>query len=49
VTYPGRSVAHAPDGRLLADAGEAENVVVVDLDPAEVTGYRQKFPFLHDG
>lgn len=46
--YPGHSRVIGPDGRLLADAGEAEAVVSATLDVAGLRAYREKLPFLED-
>lgn len=44
----GRSFAAAPDGRVLAQAGEGEEVLVVTLDRAEIERQRRGWPFLRD-
>ena len=44
----GRSFVAGPDGRILAQAGEDEEVIVVDLDLEQVGEARQGWPFLRD-
>ncbi|MFN8074255.1 MAG: carbon-nitrogen family hydrolase [Kineosporiaceae bacterium] len=44
----GRSQVVAADGRVLAEAGDAEEVLVAEVDPAETARYRQEFPVLRD-
>ena len=45
----GASAVWAPDGRLIAEAGQDEReLVVVDLDPAVLAATRQSEPVLHD-
>lgn len=44
----GRSQVVGPDGRILARAGVAQQVVEVDLDPSEIARYREVFPVLRD-
>ena len=47
-TY-GHSLAVAPWGEVLADAGEAVGVTFVEIDPAEVARARARVPSLgHD-
>lgn len=47
-TY-GHSLVVSPWGEVLADAGEAPGITVVDLDPSDVDKCRQKIPSLsHD-
>jgi predicted amidohydrolase len=40
----GHSQVISPTGEVLAEAGEGEEVLAVDVDPAEVTAWRQQFP-----
>lgn len=44
----GRSQVVAADGRVLAEAGDGEEVLVAELDPAETARYRREFPVLRD-
>jgi predicted amidohydrolase len=44
----GGSQVVTADGRVLAEAGEGEEVLVVDLDLAEVDAWRERFPVLAD-
>lgn len=46
--YPGHSRVIGPDGRVLADAGEAEAAVSAALDVAALREYRERLPFLGD-
>ena len=48
VRMGGRSQVVAPDGTVLGEAGEAEEVLVVDLDVAQVAAWRAAFPVLAD-
>jgi predicted amidohydrolase len=44
----GHSVIVSPEGRILAQAGEAEELVLADIDLQEVEHFRARFPALHD-
>lgn len=44
----GDSRVISPLGELLAEAGDAETVLLADVDPAEVARVRERFPFLQD-
>jgi len=44
----GHSQVVAPTGEVLAEAGDGEEVLVVDVDPALVTSTREGFPVLAD-
>lgn len=44
----GHSIVVGPDGTVAAQAGEAEQVLVVDVDPAAVGQWREAFPALKD-
>jgi predicted amidohydrolase len=44
----GYSIAVAPDGTVLAEAGEEEEMLTVDFDPAETARIRSDFPVLQD-
>jgi predicted amidohydrolase len=44
----GYSQVVGPDGRVLARAGAAQQVIEVDLDPSEIERYREVFPVLND-
>lgn len=46
--YPGRSLVIAPDGTIIADAGEREGVLSADLDLDFLRDYRRRLPFLAD-
>jgi omega-amidase len=48
LNYSGRSMVVDPHGKIVADAGNGECVVVVDLDPEVVRGWRREFPLLGD-
>jgi omega-amidase len=48
LTYNGRSTIVSPKGDILADAGNGESVIGVDIDPAELAVYREQLPFLAD-
>ena len=45
-SYSGRSLIVDPEGTILADAGNHEGFVQADIDLAELTAYRQRFPSL---
>lgn len=44
----GHSMAVAPDGTVLAEADEAEQILVAELDLNEAQRFRRRFPALHD-
>lgn len=44
----GHSMIVAPDGTILAEAGEEETVLRAEIDLEEVTRFRQEFPALRD-
>jgi predicted amidohydrolase len=46
--HSGDSRIISPLGELLAEAGDGETVLLADVDPAEVTRVRERFPFLRD-
>jgi len=46
--YAGDSAIIGPLGKVLADAGDTETVIVADVDPARVLAVREEFPFLDD-
>ena len=48
VTGAGHSMVVAPDGTILAEAGEDEEILLAEFDPAEVQRARERFPALHD-
>ncbi|MBT2493093.1 carbon-nitrogen family hydrolase [Streptomyces sp. ISL-96] len=48
VEQAGHSIVVDPWGEVLAEAGTAEEVLVVDLDPAKVASTREQFPALKD-
>jgi len=48
VTMGGRSQVVAATGEVLAEAGDGEEVLVVDVDPADVDAWRERFPVLAD-
>ncbi|WP_455358495.1 carbon-nitrogen family hydrolase [Streptomyces sp. SYSU K21746] len=48
VEQAGHSIVVDPWGTVLAEAGTAEEVLTVDLDPAKVTTTREQFPALKD-
>ncbi|MFV0462819.1 MAG: carbon-nitrogen family hydrolase [Nostocoides sp.] len=47
-TMGGRSQVVAPDGEVLAEAGEAEEVLTVEVDLNRVALIREEFPVLND-
>lgn len=47
-TYYGRSLVAAPDGRVLAEAGDGEEIVLADLDYAEIDERRRRWQFYRD-
>src|SRR5262247_1754411 len=48
ITFFGHSFIADPFGRLVADAGEAEEVLVATCDPALIENVRRNWPFLRD-
>jgi predicted amidohydrolase len=48
VAMGGRSLVVDPLGQVVAEAGTAEQVLRVELDPAAATAWREKFPVLQD-
>jgi predicted amidohydrolase len=46
--YPGHSLIVDPQGEILADAGENENVIRAELNVPMLRQYREKLPFLSD-
>jgi omega-amidase len=46
--YSGRSMIIAPDGRILAEAGNAEEVIWAEIDWQAVRDYRKRFAVLMD-
>jgi N-carbamoylputrescine amidase len=48
LVFWGGSFVAAPDGRIVAEAGDEEEVLVVRLDFAEVEAARRGWPFLRD-
>ncbi|WP_369212534.1 carbon-nitrogen family hydrolase [Streptomyces flavofungini] len=48
VDQAGHSVVVDPWGEVLAEAGDGEEVLTVDLDPAKVATVREQFPALKD-
>ena len=48
LVFWGGSFVAAPDGRLLAEAGDGEQVLVVPCDLAEIETQRQGWPFFRD-
>jgi predicted amidohydrolase len=48
LSYVGGSIAVDPLGEVVADAGDEEAGLVVDIDPAVVATIRGKLPFLQD-
>ena len=48
LAYAGDSTVVDPMGEVLAGAAEVETVLLAEVDPAVVTGVRERFPFLRD-
>lgn len=48
LSYSGDSMIVDPSGEVLADAGDGENIVTAEVDPAHVRAVRTRFPFLQD-
>ena len=48
VPMGGRSVVVDPQGEVLAEAGDGEEVLLAELDPARVGAWRDAFPVLSD-
>ena len=48
ITFFGHSFIADPHGRLVASAGEGEEVLVATCDPAEMESARRNWPFLRD-
>jgi len=48
VAMGGHSQVISATGEVLAEAGDGEEVLIVDLDLAEITAWREKFPVLAD-
>lgn len=48
VAYPGRSVIIDPQGKTIADAGDAEGILKATLDLQTLRDYRKSFPALQD-
>jgi predicted amidohydrolase len=46
--YPGRSTIIDFRGEVLAQAGDAEQVIFADADPSSLLAYRKELPFLAD-
>lgn len=46
--YAGESIAVSPTGEVIAEAGQGEEVLTVELDPAAVRDWRGKFPAWKD-
>ena len=44
----GHSVIVSPEGKILAQAGETEQVLVADIDLSETANFRARFPALRD-
>jgi predicted amidohydrolase len=48
IHYSGSSAVFGPSGEAVCSAGNGEEILVADIDPADVRLTRMKFPFLHD-
>ncbi len=48
ITFFGRSFIADPFGRLIADAGEGEEILIARCDPAVIEDVRRNWPFLRD-
>lgn len=48
LSYSGESMVISAAGEALVEAGDVECVMSCEVEPASVTGYRQKLPFLAD-
>jgi omega-amidase len=47
-TYPGRTLVVDPHGKVLADAGQEELALSVEVDPQVLESWRKEFPALQD-
>lgn len=48
LSYAGDSMVVAPDGTILADAGEKNGLTFAEIDPAQAAALRQSFPLRAD-
>lgn len=48
ISYSGGSLAYGPMGVLIARGGDREEIVLCEIDPADVRRVRAEFPFLED-
>ena len=48
LAYPGASAIFDPGGKMLAQAGDGEEVITADVDVKTVLNYRRDLPFLRD-
>lgn len=46
--YPGKSVIYDPRGKVLAEAGEGEEIIAAEADFNAMSEYRKQLPFLAD-
>ena len=48
LSYPGKSIVVDPKGKVLAELGDEEAVLSVEINPQEVINWRTTFPALND-
>ncbi len=48
LSYPGNSIVVDPKGKVIAELGDEETVVSVEINPQEVIDWRMAFPALND-
>jgi predicted amidohydrolase len=48
LAYAGGSAVYGPEGESLARAGQGQELMLVDLEPARVAEVRERLPFLRD-
>ena len=48
IEFWGSSFVFGPQGELVASAGEAEEILMADVDPARIEDTRRNWPFFRD-